>query len=269
MTVQDQTATQRRRTPGALSPQLDRIIPNADTALAGRREFEPATVGALWNRQSLRRAEILRQARILIGHQGYAGFSIRKVAENSEVAPQTVYNLLGDREQVLETAIGQHVAAMITAARKLTASTGASQPASSQRTSAPPGFFMSLADVLWGHALKNSDYTRIVIQAQFTTRSIPTHKIQGVLTAAYRTELNKLALDGQLRSGIDTNLVADCMQAGVTMTAFRWADDHDDDLLLRRQVVTSLGLPLIGAMTAIARRPVEIWMDAIQATSSD
>ena len=264
MTVQDRTATQRRRTAGALSPHLDRIIPSADTALAGRREFEPAAVGTLWNRQSLRRAEILRQARILIGHQGYAGFSIRKVAENSEVAPQTVYNLLGDREQVLEAAITQHVAAMISAARKLSSPYG-NMGATVSGPSSPPGFFMCLADVLWGHALKNADYTRKVIRAQFTTRSIPSHRIQGVLTAAYRTELNKLADEGQLRSGIDTNLVADSMQAGVTMTAFRWADEHDDDLLLRRQIVTSLGLPLIGAMTASARRPVEMWMDMVQA----
>lgn len=246
MPVHDRIAAQRRCTAGALSPLLERVIPDTDTAIAGRRDSDPAMAGGLWSRQLSRRAEILRQTRILIGHQGYAGFTIRKVAENSEVAPQTIYNLLGDREQVLDAAIGQHVAAMITAARKL---------------DGPPGFFMRLADVLWGHALKNSGYARTVIRAQLITG----HRIQGVLTTAYRAELAVMAEQGQLRSGVDIGLVADCMQAGITMTAFRWADGPDDDLLLRRQVVTSLGLPLLGAMTTPARRPVEQWIDTIQA----
>lgn len=102
-----------------LPPPLDRAVPDTESVII-IREGAPATAeGALWGRQVRRRSEILRQARVLLGHGGFAAFSIRRVAERSSVAPQTVYNFLGDRDNVLEAAIGQHVSAMIAAAHVL------------------------------------------------------------------------------------------------------------------------------------------------------
>lgn len=253
MSVQSSLAGQRHRMPCPLSPLLDRVVPDTDAAIGGRRDCEPAASGVLWSRQNRRRAEILRQTRILIGHQGYTAFSIRKVAENCEVAPQTVYNLLGDREQVLEAAIGQHVSAMVTAARKL---------------EGPPGFFMAFAEVLWGHALKNPDYVRTVTRAQFSARCTPIPKVQTLLTDVFRAELSTLGGRGDLRDGIDIALLAEHLLSVIIMAAFTWVESDGDDSALRRQLVTGLGLPLLGAMSAMARRPIEEWTDAIQANGA-
>lgn len=250
MPVQSPLAGQPRRMPVSLTSLLDRIVPDTDAAIGSRRDHDPTASSVLWSRQVRRRAEILRQTRILIGHQGYAAFTIRKVAENCNVAPQTVYNLLGDREHVLEAAISQHVSAMVTAARQL---------------EGPPGFFMAFADVLWGHALKNPDYVRTITRAQVTARGAPFPNIQARLTEMFRGELLKLAGQGQLRAGVDVAPLAEHMQSIIIMTALNWVEGSGDDMGFRRQLVVGLGLPLLGAMRASARGSVEDWTDAIQA----
>lgn len=251
MTVPVSNVRSLHRTPTHLLSILECVVPDTDIALPGRCMGEAAVPrGVLWQRQKRREAEILRQTRILIGQSGYAAFSIRKVAEKCDLAPQTVYNLVGDREQLLEAAIGQHVNAMITAARTL---------------DGPPGFFMAFADVLWGHALKNPAYARTVTRVHLSARGILLRNVEAILTGVFRSELAQLANSGALREGIDVALVAERMQALIFMTAITWVETGGDDIALRQQLVAGLGLLLLGAMKASARGPIEEWTDAAQA----
>jgi AcrR family transcriptional regulator len=238
--------------PSSFAQVLERIVPDANAALSGLSEGETAIAGALWQRQRQREAEILRQARILVGQSGHSAFSIRKVADNCGLAPQTVYNLVGDREQLLEAAIGQHVSAMIAAARLL---------------EGPPTFFLAFAEVLWGHALKNPTYVKTVTRGQLGIRSIPARSVKAILTGAFQSELAQLANSGALRKNVDIVFLAERMLSLLLTTAIGWVEAGRDTTALRQQLVAGLGLLLLGAMKASARGPIEEWTDAVQTLS--
>ena len=48
------------------------------------------------------RARIVRSARELIVSRGYAAFSVAALAEAADVSPQTIYNTIGGKAQVLK-----------------------------------------------------------------------------------------------------------------------------------------------------------------------
>lgn len=253
MSIPLPTTQPPHRTPLPLCALLDRVVPDTDSALPSRYAGEAAMAGVLWQRQRQREAEILRQTRILIGQGDQTAFSIRKVAENCDLAPQTVYNLIGDREQLIAAAISQHVQAMVGAARAL---------------DGPPGFFMAFADVLWAHALKNPAYAKTVTRTQFASRCEAARNIKAILNGVFRAELTQLAECGALRESVDIVLVAERMQSLILMTAIGWAESSGDDIALRQQLVGGLGLLLLGAMKASARGPIEAWTDAVQARNT-
>lgn len=241
----------RERPTGSIYPPtlfIETWIPDTDSAIVGRRGMEVAGV-SLWQRQNLRRAEIFRQTRVLLGHVGYAAFSIRKVAENCDMSPQTVYNLVGDREKLLSAATAQHLHALIAAAREL---------------QGPPGFFMAYADIVWGHSLKNAEYARTVSRAHFSSCCMRTSNVRSIMQDVFLAELLTLRDSGQLRDSIDVGGLAERMQSLVAITAMNWVEDPGDETGLRRQLTTGLGLLLLGAMKSSARTALEEWTDAIQ-----
>lgn len=58
--------------------------------------------------QRLRRAHILAAIRHILTQQGFAGVTMRGIAEVSGHAVQTIYNLVGPREQAIVEAIGEY-----------------------------------------------------------------------------------------------------------------------------------------------------------------
>lgn len=58
--------------------------------------------------QRLRRAKILATIRRLLTEQGFEGVTVRRIAEASGHAVQTVYNLVGPRDQAIVEAISEY-----------------------------------------------------------------------------------------------------------------------------------------------------------------
>ena len=58
--------------------------------------------------QRQRRSMILATIRRLLAEQGYEGVTVRRVAEQSGHAVQTIYNLVGPRDQAIVEAIGEY-----------------------------------------------------------------------------------------------------------------------------------------------------------------
>ena len=58
--------------------------------------------------QRLRRAHILATIRRILTRQGFAGVTMRGIAEDSGHAVQTIYNLVGPREHAIVEAIGEY-----------------------------------------------------------------------------------------------------------------------------------------------------------------
>jgi AcrR family transcriptional regulator len=60
-----------------------------------------------------RRRRILAEARSLIDELGVEGFTIRELSHRAGVAPRTLYNLFGSREDIMASAIHHHFAGLL------------------------------------------------------------------------------------------------------------------------------------------------------------
>ena len=60
-----------------------------------------------------RRQRILAQAQMLIDEVGVEGFTIRDLSRRADVAPRTLYNLFGSKEDIVASAIHDHFAGLL------------------------------------------------------------------------------------------------------------------------------------------------------------
>lgn len=77
-----------------------------------------APMPGLWQRQRARRAFILSKARKLVSDRGIGGFTVKELAGVSEMSPQTIYNIIGDRENILRASIDNLYAEAIRVSEK-------------------------------------------------------------------------------------------------------------------------------------------------------
>lgn len=98
-------ATQEPASPAML---YDPKLPILGIANAG----EGASRAVLRQGQKWRRAEIMATIRQLLIERGYQGVTIRRIAEMSGRAVQTIYNLLGPREDAIVQAISEYTASV-------------------------------------------------------------------------------------------------------------------------------------------------------------
>jgi AcrR family transcriptional regulator len=73
------------------------------------REGRPAILKRLTERQLRRRSNILSVARQLIAEKGYAGVTMRELAEKSGVAYKSLYDLYGSKDNLLGKAIEERL----------------------------------------------------------------------------------------------------------------------------------------------------------------
>ena len=71
-------------------------------------------MSVLDRKMAVRREHILEMARKLIESEGYAGLTMRKLAAKSAVTVPTIYNLIGNKEQVLFAAVEEQTRSFVT-----------------------------------------------------------------------------------------------------------------------------------------------------------
>jgi len=93
-----ETASKRANDPPC-GPAYDPRLPIAHAAAAARGTGQA---------QRLRRSRILATIRDLLVAEGFDGVTMRRIAEASGVAVQTIYNLVGPRDQAIVEAICEY-----------------------------------------------------------------------------------------------------------------------------------------------------------------
>jgi AcrR family transcriptional regulator len=231
--------------------RLDAVVPNTENAISGKPLSTQGSQYSLWRRQRVRRAEVLRQARLLIGSEGYTAFSVRRLAGICALSPQTLYNLIGDREQLLSSAIGEHLAAMVSAASEL---------------EAYPYFFMAF----WRrHLVPFDQELRLRHNGHAGLSLVPVTgaaaTVHTIMREALCSALRCLEQRRLLRDRIDVALLTDHMESHIMTSALNWVEDGTggDNAAHRRRLLSGLGFLLLGAMTASGRAGIEPWMDEV------
>ena len=135
------------RSNNAVGARLEMPDPTAPVPIIGK----PAPESGLTRRgQRERRARILAATRLAIAQQFEEDVTIRDVASRSKVSAQTIYNLVGNRAQLVEDAINEHIT---------------HTAAHAHRLMDYPNIFLAIADLTWMSISQNPDYSRKVIIA--------------------------------------------------------------------------------------------------------
>lgn len=120
---------------------------NPSAVLLGKA---PVDAGSRHRAHQERRARILAETRHLIAEVGIEGVNLRELAARSHLSVQTIYNIVGNRAQVVHAAIGQYICASIKRAVHFEHC---------------PNFFIGVADALWVEAAANPAYVRDATRA--------------------------------------------------------------------------------------------------------
>jgi AcrR family transcriptional regulator len=215
-------ATSRSTDDGAITQSS---VP--DPSLSLFREFKSAPDaprGRAWVGQHSRRSDIYAAARALLQRAGYDGVQMQAIAAQCNISPQTIYNLVGSKAQVLEQAAadwvhGIHVAAV----------------ARSRALHADAAFLM--IEMFWESALTQPEWVRMSSRYSSTPRDPLTRAYYRAAESALRDILEPLKSRGSLRTDVDVCSLARQLTAIAHATITRWCaepgsvDDYRRDLI--------------------------------------
>lgn len=154
-----------------------------------------------------RRERILEAARGLIEREGYEGFTMRQLAAESRVTAPTLYNLVGNKEEVLFAAVAEQTLAFVAALER----------------SGPD--LVSLVDATVRQLLRRPRYYRALLEVLVGAESAdPARRhVEHALSRQIHAALAVLRDRGELAGWVDTAVLARQLHAHLDMSSLEWA----------------------------------------------
>ncbi|MET0547493.1 MAG: TetR/AcrR family transcriptional regulator [Caulobacterales bacterium] len=192
-------------------------------------------VGRRWMKQRRLRSNILATARTEMATGGFEAVQLRAIARSCQISVQTIYNLVGDRPQVVRLASEEWVTAMDKAARRRTEGTDVSH-------------LLALLGVFWASPLHCTNYVTNAASVS-RTRADPLNRI--FRTSAIKIvhdALKHIAEKGDLREQIDTFSLARQLTSAIQIAVYDWTVDKFDIGLYWRDFENGPALMLLAAV---------------------
>lgn len=185
-----------------------------------------------------RKARILAEARNLIGSKGVEGVTMRELAEKSDVALATLYNIYGSKDLLVACAVNDFFDPIIAAGIK------------KSRGKSSLDRLMALLETISLHVRKSPAYVNVVIAMYFKL-----DRDQGIHEMLYKLAHSELtSILDQMRDEVDYNewvsldLLADEMSEQVMWRIFQWCRGDVPDAYLDAFMKFSLLQILVGAV---------------------
>ncbi|MBI1179367.1 MAG: TetR family transcriptional regulator [Alphaproteobacteria bacterium] len=176
-----------------------------------------------------RRSRVLEEARKLIGEAGYDGVTMRLLAERSQVASATLYNIYGNKETLVATAVSELFEEQI---ERATQECGQGVDGALKRL-----------DWIAGEILRMPEYARAMVTVYFSTTADSTVRdlLRNMSMTNYIYFLDLLRRQGQLEEWVNVDLVADEIANQEFAVVHDWAIGRVDSArLATRQKYTLL-----------------------------
>ncbi len=193
------------------------------------------------NKQRLRRAKVLACTRKLLAREGFKNLCVQRVAQESELTVQTIHNNFGARHELLATAINEHTLSMDRCA--FDASPGAVT-------------FLVLAEQYHRCAIETPEFLREMVLSAFSPKWPIMDLLQPYSTRNKANLFRSMQNDNLLRGFVDPEMLAFQVTRINTICVYDWADHQDSEQLLR-QLVSGVGLLLLGALRPSSVAEVE------------
>jgi AcrR family transcriptional regulator len=185
-------------------------------------------------RQRRQRAQILCCARELVAEEGIDNVHLLAIAARADVSVQTLYNLVGNRQEILESAVADWIAALQRTGESL---------ARQHDTNA---IFMTL-EVFWASAVLYRAYNAMMVPSRAHELFLRRQFLKaGKLAVMWK--LRELRTAGALVRWAEPSLIAEAL-AGACHTHIRdWLSNPHDEVRFRELLVNSCGLLLRGVL---------------------
>lgn len=232
------------RPPGALAPvgAPDVFLSYLDVEAA-----HSLGLGRVAQRQ--RRSEILAATRRMLARRGCDHVSLKEIAAECDVSIQTVYNLIGDRSQLLSTAVNEFIEKSFELALQ---------------AQDYPNVFLALTDIYWKTAVQHADYMRHATQNYFSGSGAYRDSIRNFGTRIFARSLACMRSRGVLRDTVDPVGLAERLSCVAPAIVFNWANEPGDGRKLRADLAESYGLMLRGASRGKDAEKIEHWMATLR-----
>jgi len=180
-----------------------------------------------------RRAKILAHARRMIAEKGYDGVAIRTLAERSGVTPPTIYNLVGGRDEVMQSAVFELLQAKIDYAYRLAEVRNIN------------GIF-AYGEILWQFLVRDPAYSRQLIYECFNSdrHQKLLHDLNECNEGALVAWLEALRDKGKIRSTFRREMVVEVVLRHLSMAVLSWAENHHQVDMLRTDILSGIILIL-------------------------
>ena len=204
-----------------------------------KRKYESA-------RQLKRQSDILKSARKMLSEEGYAGMTMRALAEKAGVAPATLYNLYGGKDELILAAVDD-----------LLREIGAR--AADEREGEGIAALLATAKVTGEQIQATPKYAEAMARALFNVESDdPLVDVLFARGLPYVAEQLAIAQQqGEILPGVDTDLVALHLTGQGWTTTLLWMMGMLplEDLVVERQ--RNLVMTLLGVTRGAAKRRLE------------
>ncbi len=184
-----------------------------------------------------RRERILEAARELIEEHGYEGFTMRQLAAASRVTAPTLYNLVGNKEQVLFAAVEEQTLGFVAALERSGPDLVALVDATVRQLLRRPRYYQALLLVLVGS--ESADPAR--------------RHVEKALARQIDVSIGELYDGGQLVDWADRRVLSRQLHAHLDMTSLEWARGLHTSASFRATARYGVATALLGLCTGVTR----------------
>ena len=158
-----------------------------------------------------RRERVLDEARRLIAEAGYDGVTMRLLAERSEVASATLYNIYGNKETLIATAVSELLEEQIERSKRVSGG----------------GLDGALNHIDWisGEILRMPEYARAMVTVYFSgsADNLVRDMLRQIASANYKSMMDRFREKGGLAPWVDTQIASDEISNHIYAVVHDWA----------------------------------------------
>jgi AcrR family transcriptional regulator len=209
------------------------------TRLVPRPGGHVAGAAAPGKSQRNRRSTILAAIRRLLIEEGYEGVTVRRIAECSGHAVQTIYNLVGPRDFAITEAVGEYSQYVL-----LTAATDPSDPYASA----------AMIDQELKSIELSPEFCRAVCKIYFTESRNIFYDIRARQLKVLHQFLAEQQKAGVIQPGIDTRGLAEHLMLLISSLCIEWSDRSFPFEQLQRRLYAGYSSLMAEAIVPSMRR---------------
>ncbi|MCC6382764.1 MAG: TetR/AcrR family transcriptional regulator [Dehalococcoidia bacterium] len=193
-----------------------------------------------------KRATTLAVARSLLAREGYDGTTMLQIAREAKVAPATLYNVFGSKQNLLREAVEELFLALVNLARQRAGAGGVDRIA-------------SLEQYILDEYERNPGYARNLLIA--ASRSESGRSLFATLNRVHvetiELGIGEMRAQGHLADWVQPRKLARAIEDMLRAASSRWAYGGGTVGELRSEAMLGIYLVLLGAATEAARDDLE------------